>query len=149
MELANVIAKPFLPLKLFFGTLLLISMQPAMAFWGPADKLRCRLDRVDSFAYGKSWSDGPRWDLHVEIFEDQVALTRSIDNEKGDVEILPAVVNRGYVKFDWEWAPDDPGLVLYEVTINRRENTLYMYRESPFASQHPHYTKNYFNCRAE
>ena len=110
----------------FFG--LFASVLPVAAFWGPSDGLRCQKVKVERNLFGKmQYYGGPIWDLRVEMFDDQVALTRIIDDEGGDVEIMPASINKGYAQFEWDWAPYDPGLMVYEMTVDRRRNTLTMY----------------------
>ena len=126
-----------------------VPVSPVSAFLGASDSLRCRKDKVEQNVFGKMWySGGPIWDLRVEIFDNQVALTRIIDNEGGNVDIMPAVVNRGYVQFQWDWAPHDPGLLVNEVTVDRRRKTLTIFWDGSKAGS-PRWNRYVFKCKPE
>ncbi|MDA9587372.1 hypothetical protein N9R98_00790 [bacterium] len=138
-----------LPLLLYGAVL------PVFAFWGPTDRLYCRRGEVKGDDGGR-----PVWDLRVEMFDDHVGLTQVIDKKGYDnerdfykestVKLMPAVINKGYAQFEWDWPPDDPDFNPYKITVDRRKNTLTMLGGGPnykYSSLKP---KIYnFKCSAE
>lgn len=112
-----------LPLIAFFDA-------PAMAFFGPSNKLHCRptegIIRRINFNKLNIDKDIPRWDFHIEIFNDSISIHRSINNKAGNTQVMPATINRAYVQFKWALLDSDTEDEKFKVLIDRRKNKFSM-----------------------
>lgn len=99
------------------------------------DKLNCKFTAskvVYSLPTGREVDTSlPKWSLELRIYSDQVAI-RQLGRFNGQVEILPALVNADYVKFDWSLSGDSEEEDSYKLVVDRRDLVISMTRFKDF-----------------